>query len=383
MSILLSLVLSFSFLTDPGQTIELLPPGITKEKAAEGWIALFDGKTTYGWNTEGHAKIDNGMLNIGGEKVANLTTKSSFGAFELVIVYRLEGGKGSFSIKSGDGLAKQRESQSPASNAFGTYTLTVPSTTKSGPISLTAEAGTTMQIKSIILKPLGTKSIFNGKDLYGWKEIPGRKSKFSVTSNGELNVKDGNGDLQTIDQWDDFVLQMDIISNGDHLNSGVFFRCLPGEFWSGYEAQVRNEWNTTVKLKDGTSITGSLTFKGDDAEVKAGRQSKKFKRSDIESMMDHRDKPIDFGSGGIYHHCPARTVVTTDRQWYTMTVIAHGNHIAVWVNGYQTAEFTDNRPVNKSARRGRKDDAGCLSIQGHDPTTDLSFRNIRIAALPK
>ena len=56
------------------------------------------------------------------------------------------------------------------------------------------------------------------------------------------NVKDGNGDLQTEETFGDFVLQLEIISNGTHLNSGVFFRALPGQFWSGYESQIRNQW---------------------------------------------------------------------------------------------------------------------------------------------
>ncbi len=67
----------------------------------------------------------------------------------------------------------------------------------------------------------------------------------------------------------------------------------------------------------------------------------------------------------------------------SMTVVAHGNHFAVWVNGYQTAEHSDNRPFNKSARKGRKDDKGPFSIQGHDPTTNLSFKNIRVSSYPK
>ncbi len=362
---------------------ELLPPGITMDKAFQGWIALYDGETNYGWKTTGEVKIEKGILTAGGEKEASLTTTSYFDAFEVVIEYRLEGGKGSFSVKSGDGLAKHSEKQTPAGDAIGTFTLKSPTSAKSGPIVIAVEAGTMMHIKSITLRPLGTKSIFNGKDLDGWKEIPGKKSKFTVTSAGEINVKNGNGDLQTIDQWDDFVMQADIISNGDHLNSGIFFRCLPGEFWSGYEAQVRNEWQTTIKLKDGKSHTGSMTMIGDKVGLNTGRQKLSFTKSEIESITDHRDKPIDFGSGGIYHHCPARKVVSTDREWYTMTVVAHGNHLAVWVNGYQTAEFTDNRPMNRNARNGRKDAAGCLSIQGHDPTTDLNFKNIRIAPLVK
>jgi hypothetical protein len=57
-----------------------------------------------------------------------------------------------------------------------------------------------------------------------------------------------------------------------------------------------------------------------------------------------------------------------------MTVAAHGTHIAIWVNGYQTVDFTDDR-------KGARTDAGPVSIQGHDPTTDLSFRNLRVADL--
>jgi hypothetical protein len=64
-----------------------------------------------------------------------------------------------------------------------------------------------------------------------------------------------------------------------------------------------------------------------------------------------------------------------------MTVVARGKHIAIWVNGYQTVDFMDNRPVAEDARRGAKTAAGPISLQGHDPTTDLSFRNIRVADL--
>jgi hypothetical protein len=147
--------------------------------------------------------------------------------------------------------------------------------------------------------------------------------------------------LQTEAKWADFVLQLDCISNGKHLNSGVFFRSLPGQFWSGYKAQIRNQWQ------------------GD------------------------RTKPVDFGTGGLYGRQPARKVVSSDKEWFTLTVVAQGKHIAIWVNGYQTVDFTDDRKAAEDARRGAKTDAGPISLQGHDPTTDLSFRNLRVAELPK
>jgi hypothetical protein len=240
------------------------------------------------------------------------------------------------------------------------------------------------------------KSIFNAKDLDGWKVIPGHKSKFSVTDKGQLNIKDGNGDIQTEGQYDDFVLQLDIISNGDHLNSGVFYRCIPGEFWSGYEAQIRNEWISDVKLKDGTMVSGSLTDKGDKVTVQScnkdkrfptnwtpSREVKTFNKSDVQEVVHHRDQVVDIGTGGIYNRQPARKVVCNDREWYTMTVVAHGTHMATWINGYQVADFTDTAPVGDNARKGAKVAKGPISLQGHDPTTDLNFKNIRIAELPK
>jgi hypothetical protein len=295
----------------------------------------------------------------------------------------LEGNAGGFTIKTADGVHKHDEKSILESKEFREQTTRILSPSKSGPVSLTTHPGTIMFIKSIKLKPLNLKSIFNGKDLTGWKEIPGHKSKFSVTDKGELNIKDGNGDIQTEEQWDDFILQVDVISNGDHLNSGVFFRCVPGVFWAGYEAQIRNEWQTTVTLKDGQSFTGSMTEKGDNVELKIRRETKTFAKPDIASITHHRDKAIDYGTGGIYNRREARRVVSSDREYFTMTVTAFGNHLAVWVNGYLTAEYTDNRPVNDNARNGRKDAKGCISLQGHDPTTDLNFKNIRITELTK
>jgi len=45
-------------------------------------------------------------------------------------------------------------------------------------------------------------------------------------------------------------------------------------------------------------------------------------------------------------------------------------------------DWTDDRKPAENARQGLKTGKGHLSIQGHDPTTDLIFRDIRIAELP-
>ncbi len=84
-----------------------------------------------------------------------------------------------------------------------------------------------------------------------------------------------------------------------------------------------------------------------------------------------------------YYYCPAREVIPSDNEWFTKTNVAHGNHMAVWVNGHIVSEYTDTRPVGRNARKECRLEEGTISLQGHDPTTDLSFRNIRMAAYPK
>jgi hypothetical protein len=200
-------------------------------------------------------------------------------------------------------------------------------------------------LRSVKLLPLNTKPLFTGKSLDGWKvnqADPKRMaSKFAVTKEGELSVKNGPGDLVTEKEFDNFVLQFECKTLGKGLNSGIFFRCIPGQYQNGYEAQIQN------------------LFKGDD-----------------------RTKPVDFGTGAIYRRIPARRVVSNDNEWFTMTVAATGKHIATWVNGYQTVDWVDERPADDNPRKGFRAAKGTISIQGHDPTTVLLFRNIRIAEIP-
>ena len=66
-----------------------------------------------------------------------------------------------------------------------------------------------------------------------------------------------------------------------------------------------------------------------------------------------------------------------------MTIVAQGRHFAVWVNGIQVTDWTDNRPLKDNARNGCRLEKGAISLQGHDPTTDIDFRNVRLAELPK
>ena len=364
---------------------------LNPQEISDGWIQLFDGASTFGWSPRGGsawAVKDGAICYEPGSGGGYLSTTSEFANYQLHAEFWIDGTANSgvflrcppggditslnayevnifdphekWPSGSINELAKASESQKTIGQ-WNMYDLTADgdhlvvrlngkvtvdvrdAKHARGTIALQNLKGEgDVRFRNIKLKPLGLRSIFNGKDLTGWKEIPGRKSVYSVTPEGWLNVKNGNGDLQSEGEYGDFVFQLDIISNGTHLNSGVFFRALKGQFWSGYEAQIRNQWQ------------------GDD-----------------------RAKSVDYGTGGIYNRQATRRVVSSDREWFTMTIMAHGPHLATWVNGVQVTDFTDRRPPNVSARQGFRAEPGVVSLQGHDPTTDLSFRNLRIAGLPK
>jgi len=336
---------------------------LTPEEIADGRILVFDGESNFGWKTEGDVTAKNGELVIGGKQASSVLTTTSFGEFDLDFqllcndkfqyilrehdpttdTRNLAGWTDArLIVRHRDGLqwiemeyAPFDQRRGPAQRLRGTPAM---------PIGFKVAEGTVLRLRNLKLRPFNLARFFNGKDLTGWKVFSGDryKSKFTVTPEGWINVKNGPGDLQTEKTFADFIFQGECISNGNHLNSGIFFRCLPNQYQMGYEMQIRNEW------------------KGDD-----------------------RKQPVDFGTGAIYRRQPSRKVVSTDREWFTMTLVAQGNHFATWVNGYQVTDWTDTRPENENPRNGLRLGPGHLSIQGHDPTTDLSFRNLRVAELKK
>jgi hypothetical protein len=351
------------------------PNTLAPKEIAEGWILLFDGETPFGWKSDKAWKAADGVLTPADGKPTSLVTTSAFPSFELSLEYEVRALEPKPLIRFGCGadgkaiptrstdipLAFDPKNQQPGWVRF-TLNVTEEGADQIAKWTFETKAVTAMgngrtqnyraqghivfegnvALRNVRLRPLGAKPLFNGKDLTGWKEFPGKKSKFIVNDKGELNVKDGPGDLRTVGEYDDFVLQLECISNGKALNSGIFFRCIPEQYQNGYEAQIQNGY------KDGD-----------------------------------RTKPVDFGTGAIYRRVPARKVVSNDHEWFTMTVLARGNHIATWVNGYQTVDWTDDRPADINPRKGSKTGKGHISIQGHDPTTDLSFRNLRIVEIPK
>lgn len=366
---------------------------LKREELEQGWVRLFDGQTLFGWkpNSDANWTIKDGVLSADAGKPGLLCTTTRFADYELKCDYKVaKGGNSGVFLRTAfepkdAGVDCYELNMCDTHPAFGTASLVnrikpeppvlgdgewhsyhvrvdgpkvvvqfdgkqvleyTDSTAKpltTGHIGLQFREGK-IEFRNVYLKPLGTKPLFDGKSLAGWREVPGSLSKFTV-KDGTIDVKNGRGFLETEETAGNFVLQFEAITNGDKLNSGIFFRAMPGTEKNpshGYEFQIQSG----------------------------------FKNGD-------RTQPDDHGTGAIFRRTMVRRVVSSDRKWFTAMLVADGPHFTTWIDGIQVVDWTDERPDNENPREGKRLKAGHFSLQGHDPTTDLAFRKLSLAKTPE
>ena len=181
-------------------------------------------------------------------------------------------------------------------------------------------------------QPDGWVSLFDGKTLNGWKASE-HPATFSV-ANGEIVVHGPrahlfyDGPVQN-HQFTDFELSVDVLTKPG-ANSGIYLRTAfqPDGFPSnGYEVQVNNshtDWRRT----------GSLY-----------------------AVQDVRE-------------------ALPDNAWFTVHTIVRGRRVRVLLDGRQVVDYTepDSAPTRLTG--------GTVALQGHDPGSEVHYKNIRIRPLP-
>lgn len=106
-------------------------------------------------------------------------------------------------------------------------------------------------------------SIFNGKDLTGWKVLPGGGSATFTVEEGAIVAANGNGYLLTEEEYQDFDLQT-LVQADPEANGGIFLRwksLVPQD--RGYEIQIEDiadSNNPTGSIYDWSKATGILSY---------------------------------------------------------------------------------------------------------------------------
>jgi hypothetical protein len=208
----------------------------------------------------------------------------------------------------------------------------------------------------------GWISMFNGKDLSGWKsneELPGC---FTV-ENGELKVSGGRAHLFYVGpngeaKLQSFELKLKVKTTPGS-NSGVYFHTkYQDKGWpdAGYECQV-NSTHTDPKK------TGSL-----------------YGVINILALLEGQKEP----EGG--KHIKVPLAPSKDDEWFDYDIKVEGRHITLKVNGQVTVDFVEPEgwdPAKELKNMpGRKLSEGTIAIQGHDPKSTTYYKDIFIKPMP-
>jgi hypothetical protein len=184
------------------------------------------------------------------------------------------------------------------------------------------------------------QSLFDGKSLSGWRasDEPGT---FSV-KDGAIVVKGPRSHLFYVGpvgaaSFKDFELELKV-KTFPNANSGVYFHTEWQEKgWpeKGYEVQVNNS---------------------------------------------HTDTSRTAGLWGVSDY---REVVVPDGQWFMLAIKVEGKRVVTRIDGKVIVDYTEEEnPPRKKGLEQRLLKRGTFALQGHDPGSEVHFRDIRVKTLP-
>lgn len=177
------------------------------------------------------------------------------------------------------------------------------------------------------------KSIFNGKNLDGWK-IHGTEEWY-VNDDGHLVCESGPdeeyGYLATEEKYKDFELQLEFKQEADG-NSGVFFRSsLDGTKISGWQVEVAPPNNDTGGIYES------------------------YGRGWLKKIPDEKEDILNMG------------------EWNKMRIRVQGDQVTTWLNGEQMVDFSDEKIGEAN---------GVIALQIHSGGgIKVLWRNLRVKTL--
>lgn len=368
---------------------QLLAARLSAADSAQGWVRLFDGHTLFGWEIGGEAnfRVEEGAIVVDQGEQCLICTSSTWGDFELSFDFKAEK-----DTNSGVFVRTPFDPQDPAidcyeiniapdDNPFPTgsivkrqkvdgetagpqqpgqwRTMTVTADGKEVTVTLDSDVvcrytdpvdlaprriglqhnSGRVEFRDIKIRPLGLQPMLDA-DLSQWKKYPEMPGEFTINEDGDLHVVGGRTQLETKASYGNFFMLAEYKIDDPNMNSGIFFRCIPGDEMMGYECQVNNGF------KDGNRLV-----------------------------------PLDCGTGGIFRRQDARVIAGENAEWSTVLLHANGSKISAWVGGVGVSDLDDTREAHENPRKGKRVEPGTIMIQGHDPGTDVLFRNLQIVEL--
>jgi hypothetical protein len=183
-----------------------------------------------------------------------------------------------------------------------------------------------------ILSQTDTISLFNGKNLDGWK-VYGTEKWY--VDNGELICESGPdkeyGYLATTNEYKNFILNLEFYQQSDG-NSGVFFRSsIEGVIISGWQVEVAPPGNNSGGIYE------------------------------------------SYGRGWLVKPDPKYDNIIKMQSWNLMKIMVDGDNVKTWINGKEMVDITD--PVIGDAN-------GSIALQIHDGGgIKVRWRNLELTPI--
>jgi hypothetical protein len=191
-------------------------------------------------------------------------------------------------------------------------------------------------------------SLFNGKDITGWKPnvYPDSWSIVDGTIRARATKESSHlfyvGDrVNGFEVFKDFELEV-VARSEPNSNSGIFIH-------TGYD----------------TMSAAQRLSKGYEIQLNSSGREKK-KTGSLYAVVDLDTSPVD------------------ETKWFTTLIRVQGRRITVSIDGRQVIDYTEPENVQRPPERaGRKLDpkGGAIALQAHDPGSTFYFRSIRIRRL--
>ncbi len=193
-------------------------------------------------------------------------------------------------------------------------------------------------------KPAAWTSMFNGKDLTGWKSNEETPGVFTVAK-GELKVSGGR--------------------------AHIFYGADGNASFKNFEFKAKVK--TTAGSNSGIYIHTAFEAKGWPT-----------KGYECQVNSTHTDKKK---TGGLYAVKDVMDVApSTDDVWFDYYIKVDGKRIVIQIDGKTTVDWTEPADWDPSKTLknmdGRKLGAGTIALQGHDPKSVTYYKDLSIRALP-
>ena len=183
-----------------------------------------------------------------------------------------------------------------------------------------------------LISQVNTITLFNGKNLDGWK-IYGTEKWY--VDNGELICESGPdkeyGYLATTNEYKNFILNLEFYQESDG-NSGVFFRSkIEGVIISGWQVEVAPPGSNSGGIYE------------------------------------------SYGRGWLVKPDPKYDNIIKMQSWNSMKIMVYGDNVKTWVNGQEMIKITDS--VIGEAN-------GSIALQIHDGGgIKVRWRNLELTPI--